>query len=157
MSIIIEGVDGIGKTTKALKMINDWPKFKYVHNWVKPKKALEIQSEANKELLLAEYGKHIIFDRSYIISEYVYANVLGRETSILLYMVQDFVNLLAERDSYICFMLSTNISGLILDDCDKTLPIQELNNYYHDLFTNKLRVPKDCLDIIEVRQVGEKG
>lgn len=156
MSVIFEGVDGTGKTTKALKLKNDRPIFQYIHNWAKPKKEIDILSEITKEMILMSSPSHIILDRSYIISEFVYATVLKRPTYVTLWHVKNLINIINKNHHVINLLCYTDITALKYKSEDIDLPHNALNSMYMDLFLNILSVDSLITEVINVSRKGEK-
>jgi hypothetical protein len=150
MSVIFEGVDGIGKTTKALKLIGEEPMFRYIHNWAKPKTELNILSEITKELILLDSPIHLAIDRSYIISEFIYSTILNRPTSITIEHVKEFVDIVNKQEHIVNIMCYLNIDMLNIEPEDKDLPFEELNKMYMSLFTDKLTIDNLVIDVIDI-------
>lgn len=153
MSLIFEGVDGTGKTTNTKQFMMFNQNYMYIHNWTKPKNNTDILSETTKEILLMDSPNNILFDRSFIISEYVYATVLGRETPITFEYVQDLVELINRRKHTLKLFYFDDSSALHIKPEDSSLPFNLLNEMYLEIFTNKVRVEKFILENINKRFV----
>ena len=156
MSVIFEGVDGVGKTTKALNLMNKEPIFRYIHNWAKPKKEVDILSEVTKEMILLTSPIKMVLDRSYIISEFVYATVLGRQTYVTIEHVKALVHVINEHHHIVNLLCYTDHSALKCDPIDMNLPHDILNSFYMDLFLNILGVDNLVTDVINISRRGEK-
>jgi hypothetical protein len=152
MSIIFEGVDGTGKTTRA----KEFPRiytghYDYIHNHDKTRKPVDIESEVTKEMLLMTYCDKILFDRSYIISEYIYSKVLRRETPVTLDYVKALIELINLRSHTVNLFVFKDRDKLILKDEDSKLPFIELNNAYLQLFDIDVKVERMAVVIIDDR------
>ncbi len=136
MSIIFEGVDGIGKTTdiRLFHIFN--PGYVYIHNWAIAKNRADILSEASKEILLLESNQPILFDRSFIISEYVYAHVLSRDTPIDIHYIREWIKLVDRKNHTLKLLVFLNESILNIKSKDRELPFAKLNDLYRSLFSN---------------------
>lgn len=135
MSIIFEGVDGIGKTTNIRQFQLFNPGFMYIHHWAKATNKVDILSEATKEILLLESDYNILFDRSFIISEYIYTSILGRKTIIDFGYVKELVSLINRKGHTVKLFCFKNKNVLTIKDEDKNLPFEKLNNAYRSLFS----------------------
>jgi len=151
MSLIFEGVDGVGKTTNIQQFILFNRYYMYLHNWTKPKNTTDILSETTKEILLLDSNHNIIFDRSFIISEYVYAHVLRRKTPVTLEYVQELIKLVNRKGHTIKLFYFKNFDSLRIKEEDKDLPFEELNKLYLNLFTSQVKVNKLILENIDER------
>lgn len=156
MSVIFEGVDGVGKTTRALKLNKDKPIFRYIHNWAKPIKEVDIMSEVTKEMILLTSPIQIILDRSYIISEFVYATVLNRKTYITIEHLKELINVINKYHHVVNLLCYTDHNALNCKIEDINLPHDQLNSLYMDLFLNVLSVDSLITDVINISRKGEK-
>jgi len=134
MSIIFEGVDGIGKTTNIRQFQLFNPGYVYIHNWAKATNRVDILSEASKEILLLESNVPMLFDRSYIVSEYVYAHVLGRDTPIDISYIEEWIKLIDRKEHTLKLFTFLNQSVLNIKPEDENLPFAKLNETYRSLF-----------------------
>lgn len=153
MSVIFEGVDGVGKTTKALRLLHKEPRFRYIHNWAKPRTEINMLSEVTKELILLTSPIHIILDRSYIISEFVYSTILNRTTSITFEHVKELIDVINKQGHIINLMYYINIDALKFKSEDIDLPFNSLNEMYISLLTNELSINHLIITIIDNRGV----
>ncbi len=153
MSVIFEGVDGVGKTTEAKGFLAISPGHYYVHNWAKPTKDVDIISEVTKELLLLQSPEKIIFDRSFIISEYVYSHVLGRKSPVTMDVIVILKNIINLYDHTLKLFTYSDITDLRYKEHDKHLPFDELNNAYTELIINQLDIKNLLLENISKREV----
>ena len=151
MSIIFEGVDGVGKTTNIQEFIVLNKYFLYIHNWAKPKNKTDILSEVTKEILLLDSNHHILFDRSFIISEYVYAHIMQRETPVTLQYVQELIDLINRKNHILKLFYFKNFESLRIKEEDKDLPFEKLNDLYLNLFTNQVKIQNLMLENIDER------
>lgn len=156
MSVIFEGVDGVGKTTRAIKLMHDKPMFRYIHNWAKPIKEVDILSEITKEMILLNSPIQVILDRSYIISEFVYATVLGRDTCVTIEHVKELIHIINEHHHVVNLLCYTDHHALKCKPEDVNLPHNILNSFYMDLFLNILDVDSLITDVINISRKGEK-
>jgi hypothetical protein len=156
MSVIFEGVDGIGKTTKALKLLNeDFHQLKivhYIHNWVKPKKEIDSRSEVTKEILLLTNPIQLILDRSFIISEFVYASVLNRKSYLTFEDVKNLIDMINKYEHVIHLMYYKDIKVLKYKNEDSKLPHDDLNSFYIDLLMNRLSINHLIVELVEDRR-----
>lgn len=81
MSIIIEGPDGSGKSTLARRLL-DANKGYYLVNMSGKTYSYDVAEERGKWFQAMLGAKNIIFDRSFIISEYIYGNLYDRGSFI---------------------------------------------------------------------------
>ena len=154
MITIYEGVDGTGKTTQAFKEARSNPEAIVLHNWSKPKTIIDINSETSKELLLIEnVSDDLIFDRSFIFSEYIYAKVLGRKTELTLDNLKVFVSLLNRKNAVVKLLYFTDINSLKAkaNAEDNKLPLEELNTAYIQLMLKELSINNLVLEEIDRR------
>jgi len=141
MSIIVEGVDGIGKTYFANEWCSIYKDYCYIHNFTKPKTKADCDSETTKELLLlANMSNNIVFDRSFIMSEYVYAQVMNRTQYINEEFMHTYVKMLNTYHHSVVLFIYKNINVLSIKDEDKLLPFDKLNNLYYELFVEKFKI-----------------
>lgn len=103
MNIIIEGCDGVGKTTLAKKLADKYC-CDILHMTKNSDKTLD--SYISKML-----NKNIIFDRCFI-SEYVYSKVFNRTTNIDEYALNFLLNF-AYNQNYKIFILSISTDEII--------------------------------------------
>ncbi len=151
MSLIFEGVDGTGKTTNIQQFMLFNRYYMYVHNWSKPTNKIDVLSEVTKEILLLDSEHNIMFDRSFIVSEYIYAHVLKRETPITFDYIKEFVALINRRGHTIKLFYFNHFDSLRIKEEDKDLPFEALNKAYMDLFTSQVQVDKLILENIDER------
>lgn len=151
MSIIFEGVDGIGKTTQAKEFLSISPYYYYIHNWAKPIKDEDITSEIVKEMLLLTNRQPMLFDRSFVISEYVYSKVLNRHSVITDEHINILCRLMNGYKHVLKLFIFENIDDLIIKAEDAWLPFVELNKEY-------IRLTKDFnFDLLLIEYVNERG
>lgn len=134
MITIYEGVDGIGKTTAAIKQLEKNIGSHYIHNWASPSNTVDQNSEETKELLLVSSANDIIMDRSYIISEYVYSKVLGRESAVTDAKISSYINILNNFKVKVKLFLFSDMRALNVKPEDAHLPFDELNEMYAKVF-----------------------
>ncbi len=151
--IIIEGIDGVGKTTMAAEYCVVYPNYTYIHNFVKAVGDRNIMSEANKELLLMTYVDDVVMDRSYIISEFVYSQVLGRHSPITYEHMLGWAELTNQREHGIQYLRPASLAVLTQKDEDANLPLGALLNAYDKLFKD---LPLKNLVVEEVDYSEEK-
>lgn len=152
MSIIFEGVDGTGKTTNALGYLSISPDYSYVHNWAKPKKPMDIASEITKEFLLLTSHWPILFDRSFIISEYVYAHILERKTEVNNRVLIDFVHRINEGNHTVKLFTFDEVSDLKFKKEDRNLPFRELNDAYMSLLVDQYKIKNLIIENVSNRE-----
>lgn len=151
MSIIFEGPDGVGKTTKANSFISFNNEYVYIHNWAKPTNKIDQESEIAKELLLLSSGHKLVIDRSYILSEFVYANVLQRKSIVTLAYIKRIVEIINSNNHTVNLILFRNKENLIVKDEDKHLPFEQINSAYYKLFKS-LAFNKLIVEYVEDRE-----
>jgi len=149
MSIIFEGVDGTGKTTTANDILKFYGDYFYIHNWSKPKNEIDISSEITKEFILLQSPTRLLFDRSFIISEYVYSNILGRKSIITFEHIQAFEVIVNQYKHAVQLFIFEDIKKLNFKKEDKNLPFAELNALYIKLFTEQIKINNFILNIID--------
>lgn len=151
MSIIFEGVDGTGKTTNARQFMIFNRHYAYIHNWTKPKNNIDILSETTKEILLLESPFDLLIDRSFIISEYIYAHILGRKTPITFDYIKEFVKLINRKKHTIKLFTFTNFDSLRIKEEDKDLPFEDLNKAYIELLNYQVKIDNLIVENIDER------
>ena len=151
MSIIFEGVDGVGKTTNIQQFMIFNNGYSYIHNWAKPSHKIDILSEATKEIFLLNTNHNILFDRSFLISEYVYAHILKRETPINFTYMQELADLINRKKHTVKLFIFNNYDSLKMKDEDKHLPVEELNSLYYNLLTSQLNINNLIVENIDKR------
>lgn len=150
MSLIVEGVDGTGKTTFSGEWLVLNNEYIYMHNYVKPDNERDRMSECAKELLITKFVMvPYIMDRSFIISEYVYATVLGRKTNVTLDSIKLLIDTLNDNKDTLVLCTYHDYNSLIIKPEDKWLPHDELNRLYMQLFTKEFKVHRLMLRYIE--------
>ena len=78
---------------------------------------------------------NLIFDRSFVISEYVYATVLNRPTAVTLKYIENVIQVFNIYNHTVQLFVADNLALLPLKDEDKWLPIAKLQELYIELFT----------------------
>ena len=141
MILILEGPDGTGKTTFANKLIEFYKsnsvRHIYIHNKHIPTSYDDAMVEADAELTLLKKAvaseEVLIMDRSFILSEYVYSQVLEREIYISESMVDALINL-CMANNIIMHYFSFLHKPYCEDSSDKFLPHKDLRKAYENLF-----------------------
>lgn len=152
MSIIFEGVDGTGKTTAAKSWCNFYSSYGYIHNFAKPSKPDDIRSEMFKEITLLMSPNDFVLDRSYIISEYIYATVLNRPTVITLEHLFNFTKLLNMYEHTVMLYTYLNLDNVHYKEEDAKLPFTALNAYYIEIVQHTLPIEKRIVTLIDNRR-----
>lgn len=150
MSIILEGVDGTGKTFFTDQWMALNPAYIRMHNYVKPQNKIDMMSECAKELLIMQFvWSPYIMDRSFIISEYVYSQVLGRSSLVTMKELANVVEIINKNGIAFELFAFKDKSLLPIKPEDKALPHEELNKLYLYLFTNKFKLRRMNIHWIE--------
>ena len=110
MILILEGADLTGKTSVAHKL-SELTGIPQTCIWIDLKTPKPAVISVAKTLirLLTAIKPNVIFDRSFI-SEYVYGSILGRETSYILPLIEEWKNI---PD---CYLIILTASDKILEE-----------------------------------------
>lgn len=136
MSIILEGANATGKTSFAFSWMTLNPGFIYISNEtpIILNKNSYLMSESTKEILLSESRYSLLIDRSFIISEYVYSSVLGRDSCITLETVLSYIDGLNRKEHCISFFTPRHPENYF-KKIETDLPLDKINIKYKELFS----------------------
>ncbi len=141
--IIIEGIDGTGKTTLAKKLIKEFPNHEYIH-------------ETNKTVYSDEYikkyylsNKKIIFDRS-IIGEVVWPKIFNRKAQLSALQLQTIFSRMKKTVVIRLTRHLRDIKKTYIERCDKidTFEILRARLEYDMVFS----IIKNCTNIMFVER-----
>lgn len=102
MSIILEGVDAVGKSTVANDIAKKY-NYQIVHSGAKEKNDLEYY----KDLLLN--NNNLILDRAFI-SEIVFSNLYNRKSKLTFSDIMSLSNIVKENNDILIIMISSDLS-----------------------------------------------